>query len=391
MDDKNFPPGSSDSSKTILQATTLKGDPGNGGISVIVNSQNIIIPADSDNSNPDFGNNSSEFSIYQGNALVGSPADANGWSMEITSQVNCTASIDSTLKTIVSAITSDTSYYTVRLYKTGYSDLNIVVNVHRLQKGEQGIQGIQGIQGATGATGPIGATGAPGTGLVMKKYTIEVKAPVVPTVTNNGSGFIRLTFPSPHGMELGEILAVSDSTLILQTETAEITSVIDTTKVDIDVAYTASGSADVWSMRHFRHGGSRGNLDYDNADPQKLRFPLIFPEGAKLNEFAIIKIAGATNYPITISAGYGLYPDSGYNSYMSNNSLPAVGNIRQFDLWDKSRSGYNEKFMVGSDLRRNFYMYATTYYGNYNWHEEYLNHVYEIFIPYKYFNTSYTE
>ena len=388
MSDKDFPAQSPDSSKPILQATTLKGDQGDPGISIVPSYNALLIPCDFDDGNPDFTLAEVEFRLFEGKTEVGSQGTPNGWVISIISQIGCTASISDNLMIEVTAITQDSAYYIARLTKSGYSSLDYQMNVHRVHDGEQGIQGITGDTGLTGDTGAGGPTGTPGTGLVMIKKVIEVKLPYAAQASDAGGGWLNLNFGEAHGLAVGDQVLMSGPSYSGGEYSVE--TVVDTDNIEIDETWAGNEVVDLWDMHHFKQGGSRGAYDFDSfPDPQTVHFPNLVPIGGKLDQFAIIELV---DYPFPQSsmyAGYAPYLQSGYNSYMSARNLRFIGNMWQADLYDNNRTDYQINFLKNNDVKRDLYISMTTAYGSTQW-SAYSNAQFEFHLAYKFFDTAFT-
>jgi hypothetical protein len=386
MSDKNFPSSSSDSSKPILLASTLKGEQGNDAIIGIANPWNIAVPTDADGSNPVYTNANAEISIIEGNTILASGSVPNGWSLAVDDETNCVVSITD-LEVSITSITDDTGEFTVIASKVGYNNVYITCNVLKNKQGATGNTGATGAQGIQGIQGVQGIQGNDGTGLVVQKYTIGIKDPVEAQTVDNGSGSLRINFAVAHGMSEGEVIYVSgpggdyDGYYTIR-------SIIDADTVDTDGGFTVNETVDVWSGRHLKKGGTLGSLVYDGSDEgQILHFPYIIPVGAKLDEFAMIKLDGDDNL-LLWSAGYFGYPYSGYNSYLYNKELRIQEQVRQVNLWDPTRSDYQIEFLTGGNNLRNLYLWVKSFSSSYYWNNVPSDLEIEMFISYKYFNTS---
>ena len=380
MSDKNFPPSSGDSSKPVLALNQTVGETGPAAIYAYPATPVVPIPADNDGGNPDYSSNRSDIYIYQGGNLQ------SGWVIALSGSSNCSATVDNSAgdqHINIITVTADSGYadFTATLFGI---ILRFRVYFSKVKEGVEGAQGIQGDPGTAGSTGPQGDPGQDGSGLVIRKFTANVRdAYASCTASNNGSGFTRLTFGSDPDIEIGEYLTWSQG---LAQDFGNIVTQISPTVYDTDSPYNIAGSVSCWSMRYYRRDGD----GYWDQIPQSICIPNIIPVGGKLDEVAVLKV-NSVNEPLFVSGGNSQYPDYGYDRYFSRAFLTTRGDVRQVNLWDPSRFGYDQNMIVSeSQYSRNFFFYTTQFAELQYWNTVLSPIVFDFFISYKLFPTTFT-
>lgn len=383
MSDKNFPISSPDSSKPILALNQTVGETGPPALYAYPGAPVVPIPCDNDGGNPVYTTNRSNVYIYQGGDLQ------SGWTIYLYYGHNCSALVDSTPGdehiNIVN-VTADSGYCDFTAIKSG-TTLRFSVYFTKVKEGEQGATGSTGSQGATGAQGPAGNDGVASSGLLIQKFTANVREPYTTcTAADNGSGFTRLTFGSDPDIEVGEYMAWSESA---QMRYGNVTAEISPTVYDTDNAWLFGGSVRCWSMRYFRKNTGSGSMWW-NARPQSICIPNIIPVGGKLDEVAVLKTDSNVE-PLFTSGGYAEYPDSGYDRYWGSTIIGSRGDIRQVNLWDTTRFGYDINMVVDdAQASRNVYFYVSAFDEYQTWITLLENIVFDFFISYKFFPTTFT-
>lgn len=390
----SYPPLSQDSGKPFLQATSTKGDPGDPALIAIANPSSLALPCDSDGSNVIYTNADIYVSVISGNIILADESLANGWTMTVDTATNVTATI-SGLTASITNISADEGSLKLKLSHTNYNDVYVTAKIYKAYKGAQGPQGTQGVKGDTGSQGIQGPQGDPGTGLVVVKKNIIVADPIdVAAVTDNGSGYCRLTFSSDPGLSLGQYLYIIDANGANYDSSAIITNVISTLIIDTDLSYSQDANVDVFDMHHYRKNGTYGSALINPSLYQTLAFPNIVPVGAKLEDLAFIRTgtAGTSQTYLLHNIGYSKYPNAGYNAYVSQWGNSIIGRMKQINLWDTSRSEYTYEFIISlSDNRRNIFVRSQKYSSSAYWNTDLANETWELFVTYRYFNTAYSE
>lgn len=380
MSDKNFPPSASDTSKTILQATTLKGDPGEPAVIAIPYPAAAAVLCDNDGSNPQLPEVVS-VAIIEGNELLADMSSSNGWSVSVESTSSCTVSqFSTTIGVQFTAVTADRGYAVLKHSKTGYDDIYSRVYYFKAYQGEKGDQGDQGDKGDTGATGSQGPQGDPGTGLVVVKKTITVDALASRNLNNmqayDNSGLAFKTYGGNHGYSLGEHIHHENFTNSSYNGDFVISEIVDSTEYRITgPTYISYDSGDSWPWERFSKNMS------DTDGPQDLWFKNIIPEdGGILLGLNLVMITDAEEYiPLTCYVGYDQYNATGWNAYMNGIAFYDEG---QQQKWPTSQfvhnamnTSFNSQFLTDIWLRA-----VPTV--NKSWSIKYLNCKFNLFVFY---------
>ena len=385
MSDKNFPVSGPDSSKPILLATDLKGNPGDPAIVGIGNPASLAVPTDSSGNNPVYTNAFIYLAIYSGNVLLAEGATTNGWTASIYSASDVTFSI-SGLVLHVTGLNADEGAATIKLSKTGYADVYTRVKIYKAKAGATGSQGVQGVKGDQGAKGDPGSQGVPGTGYVVVKHTVEVKAPVSGVASGENAPHTRLTFTSNAGIAVGDMIMFYDQDAAnYNVSSAKVLAQVDANAWEVDAVYTAGANIEMWSKKHFAKGGVFVNFD-DTVD-QILEFPAVVPVGAKLDQF-IWKRTAITQQDaryLVVNAGYAKYPAAGFDAYIAGLGDDQT-NWKQVDLWVTTRPEYTSGYIaLSSDNRVNIYVRGTKYAASDKWSTEFGSDQWLLAFSYKFF------
>lgn len=382
MSDKNFPASSSDSSKPILQATSLKGDPGNPGRLLMIDPPFIAIPCDSDDSNPVFTNASCTCRIMDGSEIIANAGDADGWTLEVYNSSNVTGSIASFGFT-VNGITADTGWVIFRAYKSGEIDLFGSVYVKRINKGVKGDTGDTGSTGSQGPTGPQGDAGNDGTGLVVLKYNVSVKSHFTGVVTfSDNGGNLRITFGTDPGLVVGERIHVYDGAFNYD-DICTVTVDNGSGVYDTDLTYggVPNSGPYVWSMRNFRQSD---DSRWTPESYQNLEFPNILPIGAKIDEVAFAYVNQENSGYLWIDIGNYAYPAAGYTAYFGSRPLSTDPQVVQEQI-NHDHSAYQANMILLDNYRRDIYVRGRVHNYTMYWNTVFGNDDWQLFISYKNF------
>ncbi len=393
MSDKRFPPGSSDSSKPVLVATTLSGDQGDPALYTVPASPVVPIPCDNNGTNPVYDSATSQIWILKAGAVQ------TGWTLAYISGSGCTGTVNNTVEprtATIADVSADSGYANFSATKSSEETLYFRVYFSKMPEGAIGDTGAAGAKGDTGAQGDQGAAGNDATGLIVQKKVIEVRDSKTAAVTNNGSGFMRLTFGSVHGYVLGEKITFGDNGAVYDMGgLAYITNVVNTTVIDIDYTYLGNANVDTWSCWHLGRGGSYYPF-INTASSQYLDFENTIPVGAKLQEVFLQKTfgfeQGADAGYLLWDCGYARYSNAGYNTYAVSVSTQYLsGDPLSADLWDPSRAEYTRHYIfMDNDNRRNMHFRARKLSSAYNWNGiELGDNVFNAFFVYKIMDTDY--
>lgn len=337
---------------------------------------NVVIPCDNVGANPNYDNNLSYLHVYKGGVLQ------TGWAIGSNTRDNCGFSWGVQLNQLfvrITSITDDTGWLEIELTKAGEPSVPVRVTFTKQYAGAVGAQGAQGIQGVQGIQGETGVAGNDGAGINIKKYVVEVKVPALVTVSNV-SGQYRLTYPAPHGLELGDPL------LVFEIDPAHdrpgvVRDVISTTVVDTTCVYRDPAFKNVRELKHFAQGDLFNR--FNGTQTQELVFPEIMPVGAKAFEVYVQKVAGAA-WNVQWNVGYAAYPYTGWDAYMSSKSIQAARDIEAYSLFSSGGPYITEPL---DPIR---YLYAQVYPVSGGWETEGADNIWNIFLSYIFYNTDLT-
>jgi len=288
-----FPPGSSDSNKSILTATGLKGDQGDPALSVVLQAPSIVIPCDNDDANPVFTEAGSQVYILKAGVVQ------TGWTLVYGSGVNCTGAVDNASEPRevgITAITDDTGYAVFTATKSGEVTQNFRFYFARGKAGVQGATGSTGSAGSTGATGAAGPAGGDGTGLVIAHKTITVEAGETVTKQDYGDGALQLNYSGAHGLSVGDFVWVFQSGVY--DNGYGVVEVVDSDSVKLLATYDATGgTVTAFGTDNFRA--------LNDAVNQVIQFVDIIPYGAKVLEWQLLYSDdnSGTIDPVTVDIG----------------------------------------------------------------------------------------
>lgn len=379
---KNFPASSSDSSKPILTGAILKGDEGDAAIVAIPNPSNINLPCDTDGNNVDYTNSDISISIIQGNNTIASGLNNDGWNLQLTNQTNCSVSVSSLIATLTE-ITENTAEFTLRIYKTGYNDIFVIVSAVKVYQGEIGPIGEQGEQGERGIIGLTGPSGLNASGYIVKKHEIEVLIPQIPIKSNHNNQLLITNNFGGHNLVVGEYVHLYqyENEVIVYNEYTYVEEILSNSQALLNVSYDIKFSTPGGFLRSMRHFARDDQYNYyNNLTNQELWFIDELPVGAKIDQLVFDTYEGSTNF--TIDAGYQRLTTVYINNILHNVIYPPI----QVDLYDKTRPEYLPYYIWESTSdRRNIYITAKLYGLFFSWADT-ADQKFRMFVGYKMFS-----
>lgn len=324
MPDSRFPPGSSDSNKSILTATGLKGDQGDPALSVVLQVPSVIIPCDNAKENLVYTFAESEVQILKAGVLQ------TGWTLAFTTGSNCTGAVDNGVEPRVASIdvvfdvgpgAFDAGYAEFSATKSGEVTQTFRLYFALGVQGDVGATGATGITGDTGAAGATGPAGADGTGIIIVKKDIVVLPYQTGTTADGGGDLTFIDFGAPHGFLDGQSVRVgSDVTGVAGS--FYVAEYISTTRIRTHIPFSEVGIITVYVY------DGENLRDIPDYQPQIISFtPSIVPLGAKVLEWQLFikDFTGTLPGPLAISIGPEPYNDPAYNDWLAGAYLNAKG------------------------------------------------------------------
>ncbi len=377
-DDYQYPKQANPSSKALLGGQNVgpDGADGDNAIFAVAFTNNILIPTDSDGSNPVYADAVTEFETWEGNVMLASKSALDGWTSALHSSSNVTITDAVDFEAIITAISADHGSFIMKFEKSGYNTLYCKVHVHKAKKGITGNTGDTGNDGGTGSQGNIGPTGNDGTGLVTVKKVIDVLAYTYFMSGASDSSGLLFASSVPHEMVLGD--TVHHYAYTVHTEyngDHKVTEIVSPTTYRVEtLTYLGEDGGNGYSISDLRPA--------TNDDPQDLEWKDMVPDGAALMELRLMMITEHAENELYAYLGYKKYPSTGWNFFLNGELYEEQGDQK---AWPATVQPYIVQALLGiktpSTSRANIHLRLTPYVGN-NWSTHYTSVKFNLFAAY---------
>jgi len=380
-DEYKYPTKKEPSSKPLLGGQNVgpDGDAGENATFAVAFTNNILIPTDSDGTNPVYTDAITEFETWEGNVMLASKSSLDGWTSVLHSSSNVTVDDTVDFEATITAIAADYGSFIMKFEKVGYNTLYCKVHVHKAKKGVAGDTGTTGDTGDTGADGPTGPTGADGTGLVTVKKSITMLNYSSYLVNGTNSGGLLFTSNQPHEMEIGGSVHHYNFTVGAYNGDFKVVEVGSPTTYRIEtIAYSSDDSGDGYSLSNIR--------DVANDNPQDLRWYDMIPVGTALIEFRLLMVTDDDEDEIYAYLGYHENPNVGWNYYLNGELFEEEGD-------QKANPAFAQPYIVNSfrgiaspsAQRKDIFLRLVPYTGK-NWTTTYQAVRFNLFAAYLNYN-----
>ena len=376
-DDYKYPVKKEPSSKPLLGGQNVgpDGADGENAIFAVAFTNNILIPTDSDGTNPVYTDAITEFEVWEGNTMLAKKSALDGWTSVLYSETNVTVNDTVDLEATITAIAADHGSFIMKFDKVGYASLYCKVHAHKAKKGVPGDTGNTGDAGGTGADGPTGLTGQDGTGLVIvKKTIIMVDYNSIAATAANDSG-LKFTTAQIHQLTLGDTANHSGFTNSTYNGDHKVVEIVSTTEYRIaTVTYVSDDSGT------FIHKSAM--LPAANPNRQELMWFDMIPDGSVPLEFRLLMVTEDAGDELYATLGFKPFPTGGWNIYLNGELFEDQGNQKASPAFGLN---HTVDYLRGASglptSRADIYLNLSPYIGK-TWNSYYQNVKFNLFVAY---------
>jgi len=375
-DDYKYPTKKEPSSKPLLGGQNVgpDGDAGENATFVVAFTDNILIPTDSDGTNPVYADAVTSFEAWEGNVMLAKKSALDGWTSALHSTTAVTVDDTVDFEATVTIIAANHGSFIMKFEKVGYNTLYCKVHVHKVKKGVPGDTGDTGDAGDTGADGPTGPTGQDGTGLVVVKKLISMSAYYSTPSAADNTGGLRFTSTAAHELVLGSTAYHSGFSNGTYNGYHKVAEILDTTHYRIaQVSYVSDDSGTLYNKSMLAPNA--------NSYPQDLEWIDMVPDGTSLMEFRLVMTTEDDENEMYAYLGYERYPTVGWNFYLNGELYEEEGDQKSYPAIGLPYLVVAQFGIRAGSSRSDIHLRLVPYAGK-NWNTYYTDVRFNLFVAY---------